>query len=513
VLIVVSAGAVWLTDSAVRGQERRLLKERANEVSAVLSVAVSNLASGLDAVGATLRATDNSPKAFSKAAKPIVEAPGASRAVALLRPSGTGFRVARVAGEGLVRGQIITGPRAVAIRRALTADGMVPTPVIGSGADRSVGFAVGPPQAPADSIVYQQASLGPLGPPSQAGEEPFSEVEIVLYGSPEAMSSQALVSTSTSLPLTGTVHSLPLKAGVATWRLEVRAVHPLVGTATADAPWIVAGAGLVLCVLLTAVVEIESRRRSSALALYTSEHRMAEDLQRELLPKLPPVAGLQISARYLPGTAGQQVGGDWYDVFTLDADRTGVVIGDVVGHDISAAATMSRVQSALRAYAVDGRDPAQVLDRLDTLLATVGTERLATVFYGELSAADGAGSRTFRYANAGHPPPLARDSEGAVRELEAASSLLLGTALPGQLPREVSTVHLAAGATLVLYTDGLVESPGESITDNIERLKADVTDAAADVSELCDRIVARRRESSLRDDLAVLAVRLEPARR
>jgi hypothetical protein len=498
----------------VQGQENRLLKERANEVSTVLGVAVNNISSELGAVGAVLRATDDSSSAFAKAAMPLVDAPGGKQAIALLRPVGGSFKVVLAEGQGLQQGQLISGSAAIAARQALHSTSFVPTTVTGAGATRSVGFAVGPPQAPAGSVVFEQLGLGALGPPQEAKEAPFSEVEIVLFAGPESVPSQALVSTAKKLPLTGTVRSQKVPAGTASWRLEVRAVHPLVGTAAANAPWIVSLAGLVLSILLTTIIEIESRRRSSALALYDSEHRLAVQLQRELLPILQTPEQVQVCAHYLPGSIGQQVGGDWYDLFQLEDGRIGIVIGDVVGHDLSAAATMSRLQAALRAYAIEGHDPAHVLDRLDALLSGMGTERLATAFYGVLGVPDYDGGRTLTYANAGHPPPLVHDPSGGIRELDEASSLLLGTGLPGQPARRVGALSLASGATVFLYTDGLVEIAGQSIVDATDLLKAEVVADAGrlDPAELCDQIIARRRQAELRDDLAVLALRLTPSR-
>jgi serine phosphatase RsbU (regulator of sigma subunit) len=385
----------------------------------------------------------------------------------------------------------------------------VPTPIVGSGSNRSLGFALGPPATPPGTVVYRQTTLGKLGPPRSVDTKPFGEVRVAVYNGLTPQTSAAVISTAPALPLRGRVVSKRLNAGADDWLLQVRAVHPLVGATTAAAPWFVLGAGLLLCAFVTATAEVESRRRANAIALYRNEHRLAEGLQRSLLPDLPIVAGLDIAARYLPGTEGLQVGGDWYDVFTLDEGRIGVVIGDVVGHDISASATMSRVQAALRAYAFRIADPAVVLDRLDMLIETFQSERLVTMFYGVLGPADSSGAREFWYANAGHPPPLACRPGGGVDELDGGASMLLGVAAGPEGSRSSARIRLPAGSTLMLFTDGLVEVPGESLTDSLARLKASAAKCGeVPPDELCDRLVAGLPDTELRDDVAIIALRL-----
>jgi hypothetical protein len=508
VLLAATAAATWTAHRAVHDQEGKLLNERANEVRLVLTTAINSLSDELSTLGGILQTTHNSEAAFDHASSAMVSS-DKRISVAVLRRTASGYRILMANGTGLQRGQVIADQRTVALDRAMTTDKIVPTPVLGSGNDRAVGFALGPPATPRGMVVYRQTNLGRLGPPRTAHTAPFSEVRVVLYDGTSPRLATALVSTSRTLPLTGQVVSKPLTVGSQHWLLQVRAVHPLVGSTTANSPWFVLAAGLLVCALVTATAEVEARRRASALALYRNEHRLAEGLQRSLLPELPAVAGLDIAARYLPGTEGLQVGGDWYDIFTLDHGRIGVVIGDVVGHDISATATMSRVQAALRAYAFRIENPAVVLDRLDMLIDTFQTDRLITLFYGVLGAPDVAGGREFWYSNAGHPPPLACRSGSEVEELDGGASVLLGVAPAPEGSRPSDRTRLAAGSTLMLFTDGLIEVPGESMTDSLARLKA----AAAQCGEippeeLCDRLTADLPAGVLRDDVAVVAIRL-----
>jgi serine phosphatase RsbU (regulator of sigma subunit)/anti-sigma regulatory factor (Ser/Thr protein kinase) len=235
------------------------------------------------------------------------------------------------------------------------------------------------------------------------------------------------------------------------------------------------------------------------------EHRIAESLQRSLLPeRLPEVEGIEIAARYVPGTAGVAVGGDWYDVVELADGSIGIAVGDVVGHGVRAAATMGRLRNVLRAYALDGLGPAEALGRLNRLAFVGREETFATVVYALV-----APSRTsVRIASAGHPPVLLRAPNGAVRVAEGGRSLPVG-ATPKASYAEAD-LAVDPGTTLVLYTDGLVERRSESIDEGIERLARLVEETDGSLDELADEIVARLTTSGHTDDVAFLAVHLDP---
>jgi PAS domain S-box-containing protein len=242
--------------------------------------------------------------------------------------------------------------------------------------------------------------------------------------------------------------------------------------------------------------------------LYQREHDVAEALQRSLLPQLPAVPGLDRAARYLPGSTAAQVGGDWYDLFRLPDGTVGIAIGDVMGHDLTAAASMGQLRSVLQSYAWQGSSPAVVLDRLDQLVQGLAMAQLATCLYGrlELPSADGAPGR-LRLSNAGHLPPVLRCPQGSVRLLDEGVSLLVGAAL-GTDRQEVEE-ELPPGSLLVLYTDGLVEHRGRDLDEGLEALVAAVADAPGDSAEaVCDHLLARLTDASLDDDVAVLVVRV-----
>jgi serine phosphatase RsbU (regulator of sigma subunit)/anti-sigma regulatory factor (Ser/Thr protein kinase) len=243
-------------------------------------------------------------------------------------------------------------------------------------------------------------------------------------------------------------------------------------------------------------------------ALAISAHLSARDraaagvLQRSLLPnRLPSFHGVEFAARYLPGAPGS-LGGDWYDVLPLSRDRVGLAIGDVVGKGLPAAVVMGRMRSALRAYALDSDDPAEILDRLDRMVVRLESSEMATVLYAILERANG----TVRFSSAGHLPPVLAAPDGRVEVVEARSDPPIGT---GFHVRHNHSLRIPEGGTLLLYTDGVVERPGTSIDTGIALLCDAVEPGPAEPS--CTRIVARLLgDEPPIDDFAVLAIFREP---
>lgn len=250
-------------------------------------------------------------------------------------------------------------------------------------------------------------------------------------------------------------------------------------------------------------------RASLAIArtrLYERERRIASELQRSLLPsKLPSVPGVALAARYEPGDNGATVGGDWYDAIALPGGRVAVAIGDVVGRGIAAAATMGQMRSALRAILMQADDSGAMAERLNRFALGLGDCVLTTVVLAIFEPATGR----LRYTNAGHPPPLVIGADGVrAHYLDDVPSPPMGVV---ETPRyRQRTVQLAPGATLLMYTDGLVEKPSEVLDMGLERLRdaADSADAGADVEALCAHVVGALGETDAAqaDDVTVIAL-------
>ena len=254
------------------------------------------------------------------------------------------------------------------------------------------------------------------------------------------------------------------------------------------------------------------RRAGMALdnaRLYTEAHDVAIALQRSLLPAaLPEIAGRQFAAHYLPAGQDSQVGGDWWDVFALPDGAIGLAIGDVMGHDITAAAAMGQLRSVLRTCAWAGDDPAVVLERMDQLVQTFDMAQLATCIYARLEPADGPDRRRhhsrLNWASAGHLPPIVQLADGSAHLLDDAVGVPIGA--PGDARRQAHSLSLLAGSTLLLYTDGLVETRTADIDDDIATLldKVQRHPPEEDPQALVDHVIGSGLD--LTDDVAVLAV-------
>jgi GAF domain-containing protein/anti-sigma regulatory factor (Ser/Thr protein kinase) len=262
-----------------------------------------------------------------------------------------------------------------------------------------------------------------------------------------------------------------------------------------------------------ALLQLAAERLAIAIdhsRLYEREHAVAETLQRSLLPEtLPEIPGARMASRYVPGAADVAVGGDWYDVIPLGGGRVGLAMGDVVSRGVRAASVMGQLRNALRAYALDGRRPVEVLERLHALLRSLERREMATLVYMVLDPS----SLSYTLSSAGHPPPLVLAPDGRVGLIEDGRGPPLGAvADPGY--SDASGV-VCPGATILLYTDGLVERRDMWIDEGIAKL----TEAAGEAVELEPDALVERLLTTLvpqgggEDDVALLAVGLTPISR
>ncbi|MFE3637096.1 SpoIIE family protein phosphatase [Streptomyces sp. NPDC059168] len=237
------------------------------------------------------------------------------------------------------------------------------------------------------------------------------------------------------------------------------------------------------------------------------QREVAEAMQHNLLSPLPGHGRVQLAARYQPAPAGSQVGGDWYDAFTLRDGTLALVIGDVVGHDLTAAAGMAQLHGILRSLTWDHAGPTgAVVDRLDSAMHAITTVPMATLVLARLEGPD-TGPWTLHWTSAGHPPPLLLTPDGGAQYLEAGQGLLLGTHLGGT-HRPTAAHPMPPGSTLLLYTDGLIELPGSDLDSGFGRLRRHALALAHEpLDTLCDRLSARMPPGST-DDIALLALRL-----
>jgi PAS domain S-box-containing protein len=235
--------------------------------------------------------------------------------------------------------------------------------------------------------------------------------------------------------------------------------------------------------------------------LFRREQQTALTLQRSLLPgALPETEDLQAAAAYFPAGDEGEVGGDWYDVIPLPSGRVAIVIGDVMGRGIRAAALMGQLRAVVRGYAVQDMPPVDVVAYLDDLVRSLDDASIVTCVYAVYDPVD----RAVCISNAGHLPPLLVNGIGATKVLNDNTGIALGA---GKAPFEQFEVELNDGDALVLYTDGLVETRGSDIDDGIATLATAVSPLPDSLDEACARALSVRTPDAQDDDVAVLVVR------
>jgi len=229
-------------------------------------------------------------------------------------------------------------------------------------------------------------------------------------------------------------------------------------------------------------------------------------LQRALLPvRLPDIDGLPLTARYLPGSGPDRLGGDWYDVVPLDGGAAALVVGDVAGGDVTATALMGQLSSAVRAYAVEGHPPAVVVSRANEFHLGLGTGRIATLAYAMVHPAE----RIVTVVRAGHVPPLLSAPDAEPCFLDGVGGPPLGVR-PGEVWRE-STTQLAPGSTLILYTDGVVQDDGSLDTGMGHLLAVVASKNGGTPDDLVERLAALVPDGPP-DDAVLLVGRLDRER-
>lgn len=254
--------------------------------------------------------------------------------------------------------------------------------------------------------------------------------------------------------------------------------------------------------VLTSLAGLVAQALDRAL-LYDAKHRLAHGLQAALLPhSLPSLPGIEASARYLPASHGMEIGGDFYDLVP-SRPLPAAVIGDVQGHNVTAAGLMGQLRTAVRAYTTVGQEPAEVMRSTNRLMIDLGTDLFASCLYLRLDPTHGRAVM----ARAGHPPPLLRRPDGRVRVLDLAGGPLLGIDPEATYP--TTEIELTPGCVLALYTDGLIESPGADIEDAVADLGRRLGEAGdLPLEELADELVGHDTAEERIDDVALLLLRV-----
>ncbi|MER6921465.1 GAF domain-containing SpoIIE family protein phosphatase, partial [Streptomyces spiralis] len=290
-------------------------------------------------------------------------------------------------------------------------------------------------------------------------------------------------------------HSAPGTARVVPLNARGKVLGLVITTRTRGEPFDEEDTVLIDELVARAALNIDNAR------LYASRHQAALTLQRSLIKPLPAVPGLELASGYLPASSENEVGGDWLDVLTLPDGRTGLIIGDVMGHGIRAAAVMGQLRIMARTLAAQNVPPARLMHHLDAAVTDLGESELATCVYAVYDRA----SADCLITRAGHPPPVLADPHRTVRFLEGTCGAPLGS--PRDAPFQTEHVPLPPGSILVLYTDGLIESHDHDLDHGLNQLAHALRRPSRTLREIRDHLIADLLPEPSHDDVAVLLAR------
>lgn len=503
--------AAWRTVTVVTANEQhRLLRVQSAQAAEVISVAIEAVEGPLETGLQVAVATGGDPARFADFEAHYV---GPTKTFAYFAVMVNGRVVLHDGGTPLLDPSSPTGE---ALAAKAMATGAVTVAGLSPGHLGGVGYAAGQRADGTGYVVYAERLISPNRMTTAEQDPAFGDLRFATYIG-DSTSTADLTTTDVQLaqlPIRGYAVRKTIPFGDNAVTLVTAARGSLGGALIAYLGFVFLGVGLVLTLIATAVADLLVRRRRAAeeagarvADLYEqldqrfyAQREVAETLQRALLPeKEPEVPGLATASRYVAGSVGVDIGGDWYGLVRLDNDRFAFVVGDVSGRGVEAAAIMARLRFTLLAYLIEGHAP-------DTAL-TMGASHISIEQDGHFATAlVGVGSvrhRTISIANAGHLAPIVVRG-GHAWQIDAPCGPPLGTVTGATYP--ASETVLEPGDELILFTDGLVERREDSLEAGLARLQDAVCTPDASLDEKVARVVAELAGEGSEDDIAVLAL-------
>jgi serine phosphatase RsbU (regulator of sigma subunit) len=512
--LIVTAALSLVSLALYNRNEKRLLHLRGRELGLVLSASVPTIQTPLASAAELANATNGSRRRFAKFMAAYV-GPGRQFQSASLWSLG----------RAMPTPIMIVGARPVLLSLPLEQQRFFSRPVqpgtlaltgVMGTARPTLGFEYRSRSRKPRFAVYAENPLPPDRRSAIERNSAFSDLNYVLYLGRSRRGSDLLVTNLSRLPMRGRESSDVVPFGASVFTLVVSSKRSLGGTFFRDLPWLIAIVGVLLSIAAGLLTEriAQGRRRAERLArdldrvaaqnreMYSAQRSIAKTLQQALLPEeMPRLQGVQISAQYVPAASDVDVGGDWYDVVALGEQRAVLVIGDVSGHGLEAATTMALLRHATLAYIAQDARPAVVLKRLSEF---VTKEELRGYFATVLCALLDFGDHRMTIASAGHPAPLLLE-QGRGAFIDVHTDTAIGVARNGGSSYHETAVALPPAATLVAFTDGLVERRGEVIDVGLERLRALASGKHVSLTALVSKL-AEQLSSDHTDDTAIVGI-------
>lgn len=506
--LLVTAGLSSLSYVRNDHNESRLLKLQTQEAGAILQLIVPVIETPLSSAAQIAVTTSGAVAPFEKYIGTFVGTKGPFASASLWDvSSATARMVAHVGAAPVLDRASATAASflALASRKATL---HVTGPLSDTTQVARLGYAFAAKDGGVSYVVYAESLLPPGRRAPVDNQSPLADLRFALYVGTQRKPESLLESNANHLPVSGRKAVVSVPFGDQSLTLVATPARPLGGSVSDSLWWILIIGGVLLSAAGCIAAERLTRGRVAA-ELLTAEiggllgqqRTIAEALQRALLPEgTPAIEGMRVAARYFAGEHGLEIGGDWYDVVPLDGDRFFFVVGDVSGRGVRAGSVMAALRFAIRAFVTEGHPPTVVLDRLAPVIADVGDGLIATILCGVVDVARHEAELT----TAGHPPPLLVDG---VRADYVDVEIGPPVGVPNPAPYRSTRVHAPAGATLLAYTDGLVERREESLDLGLERLRKVAAGAQSRTAhETADAVIAALADDPSDDDTAVLVM-------
>ncbi len=513
--LLLTAFATWAVARADKNTEQRLLQTQTRQAAAVLSTATMTvqqpMAAALSAEG-VVGPTDDA-RAFTRIIARDVGPQNAFVSASLWHRDGATYR--RIATVGDPSGLDPQGAEIQGFLGKATSSSTSVVRRLALGGQSRIAYALADPRT--GYVVYAERAIPADRRSPVDRNSAFADLHYAIYLGPRTDNTDMTTTDvdPASLPLTGPTARATVPFGDTVLTLVTTSRHHLGSNLSRRLPWILLLTGLLLTLVMALVARQLARSRQQSESaretittlyqrvdtLYGEQRALSVRLQRALLPQVNPgIPGIEISTEYVAGAQGVDIGGDWYSAIAVGDESFAFVVGDVSGNGIDAVAEMARARFTLRAYLMDGDGPATALEKCSRQFDVTKDGHIITVLVGVGSWRTGE----VTVANAGHPLPLLLSDAGA-------SYVTMPVGVPlgaGPFTFDSSTFTMPVGATLVAFTDGLVERRGEEIDAGLRRLAETVQPLVArPLAALVGDVLAAMRDDDTVDDIAVLALR------